>query len=478
MRNKIGHYLSRRAMLIGVLITVPATLAIVTANVGATSAPTASGARTGESVSVTLKLPLPAPATQALAAQESVPKEFETKASRIALAKLPAIAGDTEPVPPAAIAELSPDQGRWDGEVVEVRSGDTLARILARYGIGAATVHRLTTANSISASLSRIHPGQTMRLRLSPAGDLLEIIHETSAITGVRAWAAAGGFQAEPYEQPVESRVAYASGSITDSLYGAANDAGLSDRVTMELAEIFAWDVDFALDIRGGDRFLVVYEERYLNGEKLEDGEILAAEFVNQGHQIQAIRFVDDEGHSSYFSPDGRSMRKAFLRTPVKFSRISSRFSLARKHPVLHRIRAHKGVDYAAGTGTPIDASGDGKVAFIGTKGGYGKTIVLQHGQGYRTLYAHMSRTAKGLRTGSRVRQGEVIGYVGSSGLATGPHLHYEFQVNGAHKDPLTVKLPKAEPITERYRAAFSEIAVERLAQLQTVRSTQLAQND
>jgi len=246
----------------------------------------------------------------------------------------------------------------------------------------------------------------------------------------------------------------------------------------MQLADIFAWDVDFALDIRSGDSFLVIYEERYLNGEKLDDGDVLAAEFSNQGHRYQALRFVDDDGNRAYLTPDGHSLRKAFLRTPVNFSRISSHFSLGRKHPILHKLRAHKGVDYAAPTGTPVTASGDGKVAFVGTKGGYGKTVVLQHGQGYSTLYAHLSRFTKGLRAGSRVHQGEVIGFVGSSGLATGPHLHYEFQVNGTHMNPLTVRLPQAAPIEQRYRAAFSQLAGERLAQLETIRRTQLASSN
>ena len=447
--------LFRRAALIGVLVAVPVTLAVVTGQVGATSSNISSSP--AETAPVAVNLALPAP---------SNPQESATP-SKV-----------TEQADLAALAEVPAPALSGDVEVIEVRNGDTLAGILGRFGIGAATVHELTSASSTAASLARIHPGQLLHVRLSDSGDLVEIVHQTSAMTGIRAWAADDGFRAEAYEEPVESRVAYASGTIDGSLYAAASLAGLSDRVIMQLADIFGWDVDFALDIRSGDSFLVIYEERYLNGEKLDDGDVLAAEFSNQGHRYQALRFVDDDGNRAYLTPDGHSLRKAFLRTPVNFSRISSHFSLGRKHPILHKLRAHKGVDYAAPTGTPVKASGDGKVAFVGTKGGYGKTVVLQHGQGYSTLYAHLSRFTKGLRAGIRVHQGEVIGFVGSSGLATGPHLHYEFQVNGTHMNPLTVRLPQAAPIEQRYRAAFSQLAGERLAQLETIRRTQLASSN
>ncbi len=243
----------------------------------------------------------------------------------------------------------------------------------------------------------------------------------------------------------------------------------------MELAAIFGWDVDFALDIRAGDSFTVVYEELYLNGEKLRDGDILAAEFNNRGKRYRAIRYQDPRGRTEYYSPDGKNMRKAFLRTPVAFTRISSRFSLGRKHPILHHIRAHKGVDYAAPRGTPIKATGDGKIVFRGRKGGYGNTIIIQHGGRYSTLYAHMSRFARSLRTGRRVRQGQVIGYVGSTGLATGPHLHYEFRINGAHHNPLTVRLPDASPLPRKYRRNFKASTAPYLAQLDLLKRNMLA---
>ena len=234
---------------------------------------------------------------------------------------------------------------------------------------------------------------------------------------------------------------------------------------------------NFALDIRAGDQFSLVYEEQYLHGKKLHDGNILAAEFINQDHSYRAVRFTDDKGHSGYYTPDGKSVRKAFLRTPVDFKRISSRFSMHRKHPKLNKIRAHKGVDYAAARGTPIRATGDGKVIYRGVKGGYGNVVILQHGTKYSTLYGHMSRFARGVYSGRQVHQGQIIGYVGMTGLATGPHLHYEFRVNGVHRNPLTVHLPDAAPLPKQYRDTFDNTSRPLLAQLDTLKRTMLALN-
>ncbi len=275
----------------------------------------------------------------------------------------------------------------------------------------------------------------------------------------------------------METRLAYASGTIDSSLFAAGQKAGLSDTVVMQLAAIFGWDVDFALDIRHGDSFTVLYEQQYLDGEKLADGNIIAAEFINQGTAYNAIRFTDPSGNGGYYTPAGLSMRKAFLRSPVDFYRISSRFQRERLNPVLHIRRPHLGVDYAAPTGTPIKAAGDGKIIFRGRKGGYGNVIIIQHTGVYRTLYGHMSRFRGGLSVGSHVRQGQVIGYVGMTGLATGPHLHYEFLVNGTHRNPLTVKLPNASPIAAKYRAAFEAQAKTLMARLDTVKRTTLALN-
>jgi murein DD-endopeptidase MepM/ murein hydrolase activator NlpD len=207
----------------------------------------------------------------------------------------------------------------------------------------------------------------------------------------------------------------------------------------------------------------------------LRDGDIIAAEFVNQGRSYKALRYKDPKGDVDYYAPDGKRLRKKFLRTPVNFTRISSGFSLHRKHPILNVIRAHKGVDYAAPTGTPIRAAGDGKVVFKGRKGGYGKVIILRHGAIYSTVYGHMSRYARGLSVGKRVRQGQIIGYVGMTGLATGPHLHYEFRVHGVHRNPLTVKLPAAAPLPARYHADFQAHTEEALARLRLLSRIQVA---
>ena len=233
----------------------------------------------------------------------------------------------------------------------------------------------------------------------------------------------------------------------------------------MNLAGIFAWDIDFVLDIRQGDQFSVIFEEFWRDGARVAEGEILAAEFVNQGERYRALRYEVPDGRVDYFTPDGRSVRKAFVRAPLAFSRISSNFNPRRRHPKLNTIRAHKGVDYAAPTGTPVKAAGDGKIIFRGRKGGYGNTVIVQHGGNITTLYAHLSRFSK-RRNGSRVGQGQVIGYVGATGLATGPHLHYEYRRHGVHLNPRTVKLPDAEPLAADLRADFDAHARSLLQQL------------
>jgi len=240
----------------------------------------------------------------------------------------------------------------------------------------------------------------------------------------------------------------------------------MSDRLIMDLVAIFGWDIDFALDIWEGDQFKVVYEEYYKDKDKVADGPILAAEFSNRGKVYRAVRYTSADGHTGYFSDTGASMRKAFLRTPLNFTRISSGFNLQRKHPILNRIRAHRGVDYAAPLGTPIRATGDGVVVYAGRKGGYGNALILRHGSTYNTLYAHMSRFASGMRRGARVDQGDILGYVGMTGLATGPHLHYEFQVDGIHRNPLTIALPRAEGIAANQVEQFEAATAPLLAQL------------
>lgn len=359
---------------------------------------------------------------------------------------------------------------------VKVKSGDTLAAIFDRVGLSATQLANLGKATK---PMTQLLPGEKLIFTLDQKNTLLELRQELSPVVANELKRGENGdYQFRRVEKPVETRIAYASGTINDSLFLAGQKAGLSDSLVMELAAIFGWDIDFALDIRQGDGFTAVYEERYLDGNKIENGAILAAEFVNRGKSYRALRYENEAGHVSYYSPEGLSLRKTFLRTPVEFSRISSRFNPNRKHPLLNRIRAHRGVDYAAPRGTPIRATGDGKVILRGKKGGYGRAVVIQHGSSYTTLYGHLSKFQRNVKRGSRVRQGQIIGYVGSSGLATGPHLHYEFRVNGVHRNPLTVKFPTAAPIDKRYRDDFKAKTATLVAQLEQLRRVQLAALD
>jgi murein DD-endopeptidase MepM/ murein hydrolase activator NlpD len=285
------------------------------------------------------------------------------------------------------------------------------------------------------------------------------------------------GFAAKVIATPLEIRTVRAHGTIDSSLFVAARAAGVSAELVMRLAnDIFGWKIDFALEIQPGDRFDLVYEQKYRDGEYIGDGRILAADFINEGALHRAVFYQSSDGKiADYFAPDGRSMRRQFLRAPLDFTRISSNFNLARKHPILNTIRAHKGVDYAAPTGTVIRAAGDGRVEFVGIKGGYGNVVILAHGAGITTLYGHMSRFAKGLRTGQRVSQAQTIGLVGSTGAATGPHLHYEYRLNGVHKNPRTVTLPDAAPIPAQYMSEFHARSGALLAELDRARDGAIA---
>lgn len=362
-------------------------------------------------------------------------------------------------------------QPAW--HTLKVGAGDSLARLFQRANIHAAQLQAIMNSGDAAKCLTQLHPGDTLRYQLDQNKDIIRLDYKLDETRELHILRASNGLVAKLLTHPVEIRHHLSNGEIQSSLYNAAQDAGLSDNLIMELASIFGWDIDFALDIRKGDRFTVLYENRYIDGEKIGDGDILAAEFINRGKSFRAVRYKD----GNYYSPEGNSMRKAFLRSPVDFRRISSKFTPERWHPVLGKKRPHRGVDYAAAIGTPIKSAGDGKIIFRGTKGGYGRTVIVQHGTRYTTLYAHMSGFKKGQQKGSRVRQGDTIGYVGKSGLATGPHLHYEFRVNGVHRDPLTVKLPQAEAIAKQYRDDFTRQAAPLLARLDIYQRSLLALN-
>ena len=367
-------------------------------------------------------------------------------------------------------------RGNWHD--VTIKSGDSLAAIFTKLHISPQQLHALLEQGGAAHNLKKIHPGQTLRLLTDDEHGLVKLSYPIDKLSTLEVNRNGDDFEISTTHRTPERHEVSASATIESSLFLAGHNAGLSDTVIMELAGIFGWDIDFALDIRKGDQFTVLYEEIYLDGEHIDNGNILAAEFVNQGRRYQAVRYTDAGGRTDYNALNGESMRKTFLRTPVEFSRISSRFSSGRKHPVLNKIRAHKGVDYAASSGTPIKSTANGKIIHIGKKGGYGNTIIVQHGTRYSTLYAHMSKYRGGLKNGSRVRQGQTIGYVGSSGLATGPHLHYELRVDGTHRDPLRVKLPGADPLKEKYMADFNSKAKVLIAQIDLVRDVQVASSN
>ena len=388
---------------------------------------------------------------------------------------LPLPATDDHADPIQTVPQPS-QMGKW--HTIKVKRGDSLSSIFDRYKLSQQQLHEVLTDGESKKLLTHLFPGDEVELYISDQQQLLGLRYDVDETQTLQIASNTTGLTSQIIHKPIETRVAHATGAIDESLFLAAQKAGLSDNLTMELAGIFGWDIDFALDIRQGDSFSVIYEEIYQHGKKLRDGNILAAEFVNQNHSYRAIRYTDASQHTDYYSPDGKSMRKAFLRTPVRFSRISSRFNSKRKHPILHRIRAHKGVDYAAPRGTPVKATGDGKIIMRGVNGGYGNTIIIQHGSNYSTLYAHLNGFARGIHRGTHVHQGQTIAYVGSTGLATGSHLHYEFRINGVHHNPLTVHLPDAAPLPAKYREDFSASIQPYLAQLDTLKRTVLALQD
>lgn len=322
--------------------------------------------------------------------------------------------------------------------------------------------------------VTHLIPGQNLAIRTKLDSDLQDLLHYSRSGLDLRLTSMAPPYTASGPGQ-FEIRLAYVAGTIERSLFEAGQEAGLSDPLIFKLAEIFGWDIDFALDVQPGDNFGVAYEQKFWLGRKIGDGPILAAEFSNQGTVYRAIGFRGPSGSIGYYTPEGQNLKRTFLRTPVKFSRVSSRFTKSRYHPILKLWRAHNGVDYAAPAGTPVRATASGRIISLGWNGGYGNTVVISHGGAFSTLYAHLSGHRANLKTGQRVEQGEVIGYVGKSGLATGAHLHYEFLVNGKHQNPLTFNFPGGDPIAPEVRDGFLQIANEWVSRLQLISSRHLA---
>lgn len=343
---------------------------------------------------------------------------------------------------------------------ITVRTGDSLAKLFKRAGLNPTDLHELLQAGPETKSLARLYPGQKLSFQLDGEGELKSLRYDEDLLTSTQYVRSDDSFVAEKIVRKPEVRRQFVQGTIRSSLYKAAAEAGLPDNSILELANVFGGVIDFVLDIRAQDQFAVLHEELWLDDQKVGNGAILAATFVNQGQAHTAFRYKDSSGSVSYYSPDGVSMRKAFLRAPLDFTRVTSNFNPKRMHPILKISRPHRGVDYGAPTGTPVYAAGDGRVAQSGFTKPNGNFVVLQHGRQYATKYLHLQKRA--VSSGARVKQGQLIGWVGSTGYATGPHLHYEFLVNGVHRNPRTIvdQLPRASQLADNERQRFrSQIA-------------------
>lgn len=378
-------------------------------------------------------------------------------------------------LPPAAPIQ-NPDESYWQEE--RIQRGDTFASVLARLHVEDPEAMQALRGNANTRLLYQMVPGRTVRAKVTVEGRLLALRYLSGGnLLAVDRTGDALAVSNQPAQ--LEMRTLMRTGEIRSSLFAAADAVNLSDAVAMQLADVFSTDIDFHRDLRKGDRFTVVYEVFYHQGQPVKSGRVVAAEFINQGKVYRAIYFQNADGEGGYYTPDGKNIRKAFLRSPLEFSRITSGFTQARFHPILREWRAHKGIDYGAPTGTRIKATADGVVEFSGRHaGGYGNLVVLRHQSKYTTWYGHLSGFANGIRKGARVAQGDVIGYVGATGLATGPHLHYEFRINDVHHDPLRVAMPAAPPITAENHAAFNATAQPLAMRLELLRGVNLARLD
>ncbi|MEP6484649.1 MAG: peptidoglycan DD-metalloendopeptidase family protein [Rudaea sp.] len=377
---------------------------------------------------------------------------------------------DTSPTTPSNV-DYADD---LDWKLVTVRSGQTVGDIFRQQGVSAADLQKFSENRGNASALRNIRPGQEFAFARGSDGSLRAVRFDRDEHTRVTETFTPSGFRETVQDRGIERRTHVAHGVVDRSLFETGNQAGLSDAMVLKLATAFGYDIDFAQDLRQGDSFTVIYDDVYCEGERMHDGDIIAATFINRGKRYSAFRYTDATGGTMYYSGDGRPLRKEFLRTPVEFTRISSLFTAGRMHPILGTMRAHRGVDYAAPSGTPIHAAGEGKIAFRGWQGGYGNVVILQHGGHYSTVYGHMSKIAM-LKVGQHVSQGQTIGFVGMTGLATGPHLHYEFRVDGMHRDPLTVTLPKPEPLPAMELAKFQSATAPMFAKLKTLEATQIA---
>lgn len=359
-----------------------------------------------------------------------------------------------------------------------IQRGDSVADLLSRLHVANGDMQSFLSEVKHAQALRQLKPGKTIQARTTGDGELIALHYHYGGDTLLQVEKQGDHFVASEKALPLERQVVMKSGRIRSSLFAATDAAGMPDAIAVQMAEIFSTDIDFHRDLQRGDNFTVEYEVFHHKGEPVKTGRILAAEFINAGKSFRAIHFHDGNGQGGYYTPDGKNLRKAFLRSPLEFSRITSGFSTARFHPILQEWRAHKGVDYGAPSGTRVKATADGTVAFAGRQGGYGNVVVLQHQGKYETVYGHLSGFASGLRKGQRISQGDVIGYVGMTGLASGPHLHYEFKVAGVQRNPLSIEVPTAFPIAAHQKAEFTRATQPLLAHLELLRGTNLAALD
>ena len=345
-------------------------------------------------------------------------------------------------------------------QIIYVEKNNTLIELLDEAGLSNKYIRALIKAKG-SEKLANLKTGDKLEVEINKDQIPKNIFLSSDGLNGINASFNNGLFSIYKVSRQPDVLERFASVEIEDSLYQSALEADIPDSVIMDLVYIFGWDIDFIFDIRPGDSFDLLYEEYFLKGNKVKNGDIKAARFKRGKKVYTAVRYFLENDQKEFFSIRGKNVEKAFLRSPVEFSYISSKYNLKRKHPILNKIKAHTGVDYAAPTGTPVRTTGDGTISFRGNNGGYGKLIEIKHSEDYSTRYAHLSRYKKDLKVGDKVSQGEIIGYVGRTGRATGPHLHYEFRVNGMHTNPLTVKLPAAKPINEKEKDSFFKTAIE-----------------
>lgn len=365
------------------------------------------------------------------------------------------------PSPPPALPEIRTISA-------PVRQGDNLALIFKRHGLAARDLQLVLDSGPLGKRLRDIFPGHEFEFRRDADGNLVHLDYRPGRLETVTFQRLGDRFQGSTVMTKPHKVTAYKHAVIEHSLFAACQRQGLDDGFAKNLAEIFQWDIDFILDVRAGDEFHVLYDELYLDGQFYAYGTIRAAEFINQGDSYRAVFYQDGSGTGSHYSPDGKSMRKAFLRAPLDYSRVSSNFNLKRIHPLWKSAMPHRGIDYAAPRGTRVKAAGQGTVIEASKNAANGNYIVIQHGQRYQTKYLHLSSFARNLRKGTRVSQGQTIGNVGATGWATGPHLHYEFLVDGVHRDPSKIaQLPAAEPVQIAERPAFEAATVPLLQKLE-----------